>query len=288
MEPARAYRSSRAMNMLLLASLQFKENYISMEIYHLCRVAVAPLRKEPSDRSEIVSQLLFGDRIKLLEKTEKWCKVITQHDDYEGWMDYKQLKLISEVAFLDESVYTYLTPIQLDNTLIASNGTKYYLTPGSTLPNYKEGFCSVGDEKFEVTSMPFVPNKSCFKENIEKTAKFFENTSYLWGGRTFFGIDCSGFVQTVYNLNGIQLRRDASQQAEQGEVVDFLASATLGDLAFFDNEEGKITHVGLMLNNHEIIHSAGKVHIDPIDNQGIYSVELGRYTHKLRIIKRYI
>lgn len=259
-----------------------------MKIYHLCRVAVAPLRKEPSDRSEIVSQLLFGDRVKLLEKTEKWCKVTTQHDDYEGWMDYKQLKSIAEDQFFDEQNYIYLTPVQLDNTLIASNGSRYYLTPGSTLPNYKDGFCAVGDEKFEVTAPPIVPNKGDFKKNIEKTAKFFENTAYLWGGRTLFGIDCSGFVQAVYKLNGIQLRRDASQQAEQGEVVDFLASATLGDLAFFDNEEGKITHVGLMLNNHEIIHSAGKVHIDPIDDQGIYSVELGRYTHKLRIIKRFV
>lgn len=259
-----------------------------MEIYHLCRVAVAPLRNEPSDRSEIVSQLLFGDRVKLLEKTEKWCKVITQHDDYEGWMDYKQLKLITADQFLDEESYYYLTPIRLDNTLIASNGTKYYLSPGSTLPNYKDGYCVVGDERFEVTSEPFVPVKENFQENVEKAAKFFENTSYLWGGRTLFGIDCSGFVQTVYKLNGIQLKRDASQQAEQGETVDFLTSATLGDLAFFDNEEGKITHVGLMLNNHEIIHSAGKVHIDPIDDQGIYSVELGRYTHKLRIIKRFV
>ena len=259
-----------------------------MDIYHLCRVAVAPLRNEPSDRSEIVSQLLFGDRVKLLEKQEKWCKVITLHDDYEGWMDYKQLKLITEAQFFDEQSYLHVTPIQLDNTIIASNGTKYYLTPGSTLPNYKDGFCAVGDEKFEVISTPFIPNREGFKENVEKAANFFENTSYLWGGRTFFGIDCSGFVQTVYKLNGIQLRRDASQQAEQGEVVDFLAAATLGDLAFFDNEQGKITHVGLMLNNHEIIHSAGKVHVDPIDDQGIYSVELGRYTHKLRIIKRFI
>ncbi len=259
-----------------------------MNIYHLCRVAVAPLRKEASDRSEIVSQLLFGDRVRLLEKTEKWCKVITLHDDYEGWMDYKQLQLITETQFFDEKAYQHLTPVQLDNTLIASNGTKYYLTPGSILPNYKDGFCVVGDEKFEVTSNPFVPSNVDFKNNVEKTAKFFENTSYLWGGRTFFGIDCSGFVQTVYKLNGVQLRRDASQQAEQGETVDFLASATLGDLAFFDNEDGKITHVGLMLNNHEIIHSAGKVHIDPIDDQGIYSVELGRYTHKLRIIKRFV
>lgn len=259
-----------------------------MKIYHLCRVAVAPLRNEPSDRSEIVSQLLFGDRVKLLEKTEKWCKVVTYHDEYEGWMDYKQLKLISEEQFFAEQNYTYLTPAQLDNTLIAPDGTKYYLTPGSTLPNYHNGICQIGDEKFKVTSIPFVPNRENFKENVEKFAKFFENTSYLWGGRTFFGIDCSGFVQTVYKLNGIQLKRDASQQAEQGEVVDFLEAAVLGDLAFFDNEEGRITHVGLMLNNHEIIHSAGKVHIDPIDGQGIYSVELGRYTHKLRIIKRFV
>lgn len=266
----------------------FKDNYVSMKIYHVCRVAVAPLRNEASDRSEIVSQLLFGDRVKLLEKTEKWCRVVTLHDDYEGWMDYKQLRLISEEEFQDEVAYSYITTAQLDNTLIAANETKYYLSPGSTLPNYKDGVCSVGGEKFKVTSTPFIPNKENFKANIEKTAKFFENTSYLWGGRTLFGIDCSGFVQTVYKLNGIQLRRDASQQAEQGEVVDFLAGAQLGDLAFFDNEAGKITHVGLMLSNDKIIHSAGMVRIDPIDNQGIFNAELGKYTHKLRIIKRFM
>jgi len=259
-----------------------------MEIYHLCRVAVAPLRIEPSDRSEIVSQLLFGDRVLLLEKTEKWCRVITHHDQYEGWMDYKQLKLIREAVYHDESLYTYVTPLRPDNVLSVANGTKYYLTPGSTLPGYHNGWCHIGDEAFKVLFEPFVPDREKFCENVEKTALFFENTSYLWGGRTFFGIDCSGFVQMVYKLNGVQLRRDASQQAEQGNVVDFLASATLGDLAFFDNDEGRITHVGLMLNNHEIIHSAGRVHIDPIDDQGIYSKELGRYTHKLRIIKRFV
>ncbi|TKC08345.1 NlpC/P60 family protein [Pedobacter polaris] len=258
-----------------------------MDSYHVCRVAVAPIRKEPSDRSEIVSQLLFGDRIEVLEKTEKWCLIKTLHDNYEGWMDYKQLQKISDLQFRDEKAYTYLTPLQLDNTLIANNGTKYYLSPGSILPYFENGFCALGDEKFEVTSEAFTPSKDNFKLNAEQTAKFFENTPYLWGGRTLFGIDCSGFVQTVYRLNGIQLKRDASQQAEQGEIVDFLASAQLGDLAFFDNEDGKITHVGLMLSNDKIIHSAGKVRIDPIDDQGIYNVELGKYTHKLRIIKRF-
>lgn len=259
-----------------------------MDNYHVCRLAVAPIRKEPSDRSEIVSQLLFGDRVEVLEKTEKWCLIKTRHDSYEGWMDYKQLQKIADVLYADEQGYQYLTSTQLDNTLIASNGTKYYLSPGSTLPYYENGFCFIGDQKFEVTSKPFIPSKAGFKLNVEQTAKFFENTSYLWGGRTFFGIDCSGFVQTVYKLNGIQIRRDASQQAEQGEIVDFLASAELGDLAFFDNEDGKITHVGLMLGNDKIIHSAGMVRIDPIDDQGIYNAELGRYTHKLRIIKRFV
>ena len=96
-----------------------------MEIYHVCRVAVAPLRKEPSDRSEITSQLLFGDRVKLLEKTEKWCLIKTHHDNYEDWMDYKQLHKIEDVQYTDEQAYQYVTPLQLDNTLVASNGTKY-------------------------------------------------------------------------------------------------------------------------------------------------------------------
>jgi cell wall-associated NlpC family hydrolase len=259
-----------------------------MEIYHVCRIAVAPLRKEPSDRSEIVSQFLFGDRVKLLEKTEKWCLVESQHDHYQGWMDNKQLAKISEQQFNNEANFKYLTPLQVNNTLIDENGSKYYLTPGSSLPNFENGFCYLGEKKYQLESEPFIADVAHFKANILHTANFFENTPYLWGGRTLFGIDCSGFVQTVYKMNGIQLKRDASQQVDQGEVVDFLASAQLGDLAFFDNEEGKITHVGLMLNNQTIIHSAGFVRIDPIDDQGIFNAELGRYTHKLRIIKRFV
>jgi len=259
-----------------------------MEKYHVCRIAVAPLRKEPSDRSEIVSQLLFGDRVLLLEKTEKWCLVKTHHDHYEGWMDHKQLQPITALQFNDEQSYQFVTALTFDNRLVDDEGTIYYLSPASTLPFYQNGYCYLGDERFEVKTEPFVPNSSDFTAKIEQTAKFFLNSPYLWGGRTFFGIDCSGFVQTVYKLLGLSLLRDASQQVEQGELVDFLASAKIGDLAFFDNEEGKITHVGLMLGNDKIIHAAGKVRIDPIDNQGIYNLELDRYTHKLRVIKRLI
>ncbi|MES2419431.1 MAG: C40 family peptidase [Bacteroidota bacterium] len=259
-----------------------------MKIYYICRIAIAPLRKEPSDRSEIVSQLLFGDRVTVLEQTEKWWRVKSEHDSYEGWLDFKQLQNISAVQFDDNNNYRFVAPTQLNNTLIAADRTKYYLGAGSTLPFYNNGYCEVGDQKFELAFEPVLPDSSSFKANVGETALFFQNTPYLWGGRTLFGIDCSGFVQLVYKLNGLQLQRDASQQAEQGNLVDFLASAQVGDLAFFDNEEGKIIHVGLMLGNDQIIHSAGKVRIDRIDDQGIYNAELGRYTHKLRIIKQFV
>jgi cell wall-associated NlpC family hydrolase len=124
-------------------------------------------------------------------------------------------------------------------------------------------------------------------ESLKEKALQYLDTPYLWGGKTACGIDCSGFSQQVYKSFGIRLPRDSYQQAEMGEVVGFLVEATCGDLAFFDNDEGRITHVGIMLNNHEIIHSSGKVRIDKIDHQGIINAETGVRTHKLRIIKRY-
>lgn len=259
-----------------------------MEIHHLCRVAIAPLRKEPSDRSEIVSQLLFGDRVTLLEKTEKWARILTLHDHYEGWIDPKQLEALTENDFKNDQAFAHIAPLQLTNTLRAPNGGLIYLSPSSSLPFYQNGSCLLGNKKYEVQFSPYIPSTETDTTALAQAARFFENVPYLWGGRSLFGIDCSGFVQTVYRLHGHQLQRDASQQVEQGTVVDFLSSAKPGDLAFFDNEDGKIIHVGLMLGNNQIIHASGMVRIDPIDGQGIYNHELARYTHRLRIIKRLI
>ena len=126
------------------------------------------------------------------------------------------------------------------------------------------------------------------KSNIVDTAHMYRSAPYLWGGKTPFGIDCSGFTQMVYKLNGYKLLRDASQQATQGEVLSFIEESEPGDLAFFDNEEGKIIHVGIMLENNYIIHASGKVRIDRLDHLGIYNAELNRHTHRLRVIKKII
>lgn len=154
-----------------------------------------------------------------------------------------------------------------------------WLLPGSTLPHFSESTFKINEQSFEY-------NGEFIQNDILTTANHFLNAPYLWGGRSLFGIDCSGFTQVVFKIHGKKLNRDASQQAKQGETVAFRSAALGGDLAFFDNEEGRITHVGIMLNNDQIIHASGKVRIDLIDDHGIIHKETGRYSHKLRIIKR--
>jgi len=256
--------------------------------YGICRVAVAPLRAEASDKAEIVSQLLFGDHVEIIQKEERWWLIQNGYDGYQGWMDFRQLASISQAQFIEMQDCNLLAPLSFDNVLTAADGSSYHLSPASNIPYLADGYCFAGQEKFKVNFEPHNKSKAEFKSDIEATAKFFLNIPYLWGGRHLFGLDCSGFVQTVFKLLNIKLNRDASQQAEQGELVGFLAEVKPGDVAFFDNAEGKITHVGIMLSPNEIIHSSAKVKIDPIDDQGIFNRELGVYSHKLRIIKRFM
>jgi len=256
--------------------------------YGICRVAVAPLRAEPSDKAEIVSQLLFGEHVEIIQKEERWWLIQNGYDGYQGWIDFRQLTSISQDQFADMHDCKNLAPLNFNNVLKAEDGSVYHLSPASNLPFLKDNLCYLGKEVFTLGFDPHHSAFANFETEVEQTAKFFQNIPYLWGGRHLFGLDCSGFVQVVFKLLGIKLHRDASQQAEQGELVGFLAECKPGDVAFFDNDEGKITHVGIMLSANEIIHSSAKVKIDPIDDQGIFSKELGRYTHKLRIIKRFV
>lgn len=250
--------------------------------YGICNIAILPLRAEPSDRAELVSQLLFGETFEILEWTNKWAKITTAFDGYTGWVDRLQFAMLGHLAYQKlQRKPPPLTHKPVTQAWKIEDNTVMYLAAGSSLAFLEGTTCFIGNEKFEIIG------KIGESDHIANIAKSFVNAPYLWGGRTHFGIDCSGFTQVVYRLCGTNIKRDASLQAQQGKAVATLSTSKLGDLAFFDNPEGKVTHVGILLNNAQIIHASGKVKIDSIDNEGIYSQELKRYTHKLHSIRRF-
>lgn len=253
-------------------------------MFGICNLAIVPMRAESSDKSEIVSQVLFGEHFEVLEQKGAWARVKLQYDGYEGWIDTKQFQIISATDFAQLSS----DPIILSGDLIEYvTAQDNYLLPipiGASLSFLNHQDINVQGFDFEGLKTSGVKPK----QNIVETAFLYMNAPYLWGGKTPFGIDCSGFTQMCYKLNGYKLLRDASQQATQGEPLSFIEESEPGDLAFFDNEEGRITHVGIIMENNYIIHASGKVRIDRLDHLGIYNAEANRHTHKLRVIKKYI
>jgi hypothetical protein len=255
-------------------------------LYGICNLSIVPLRLEDSDASEMVNQVLFGEHFEVLEKDKKWSKIKLLHDNYEGFIDNKQYEEISEELFfkLSNSQQKYSGEFV---DFITDNKNRLTTIPiGSHLPFFKNNSFKINETIFSYDGS--ILDKKLPKEEIIKKAFLFLNSPYLWGGRTPFGIDCSGFTQMVYRLCGYNILRDAKEQATEGEVLSFIEESEAGDLAFFDNEEGNITHVGIIMNDYNIIHAHGKVRIDTLDHSGIYNVDLQKHTHKLRVIKKII
>ncbi|RTY81569.1 hydrolase Nlp/P60 [Flavobacterium sp. ZB4P23] len=253
-------------------------------MFGICNLAMIPLRFEPSDKSEIVSQILFGEHFEILEQMKQWSRIKVHYDEYEGWIDSKQLQLISESNFNQLSAETII----LNSDLI-----EYITTPDNQLIPIPLGssVSFINNSEINISNFEFDGTKTSgkkTKEHLIKTAFMYLNAPYLWGGKTPFGIDCSGFTQMVYKLNGYKLLRDASQQSKQGEALSFIEESEPGDLAFFDNEEGNIIHVGIIMDDNYIIHASGKVRIDRLDHLGIFNAETNKHTHKLRVIKKII
>ena len=265
--------------------INFGEKYLIME-FGICLLPVIPLRKEPNERSEMLTQMIFGETARIFEKNKKWVSVETDMDHYPGWVDFRQIELITareyeRIIKASLSLTTEpFTAIRDDKDIIR------FLPIASSLPGLKDNTVSLGKFKFYLQGQKTLPFSKRKVENVLKLARTFLNAPYLWGGRTHMGLDCSGFTQAVFRLNGISLPRDASQQSGIGQVINLVTEALPGDLAFFDNDEGMITHVGLILDSTSIIHASGKVRIDALDHQGIYNVETNKYSHRLRLIRR--
>ena len=237
------------------------------------------MRAEPKDTSELVSQVIYGESFKIIEQRANWSLIKLSFDNYKGWIDNKQLVEINQTVYdstiSEDNIYSsdLIEFIQINNKGLLT------IPFGSTLNSIKL-FDHFFDGNTTKTIQP--------KRNLVKTSLLFINSPYLWGGRTPFGIDCSGFTQMIYKINGYKINRDAKDQVNIGASLSFIEESEPGDLAFFDNKEGDIVHVGIIMKDNHIIHAHGQVRIDRLDQTGIYNVDTKKHTHKLRVIKKII
>ena len=281
-----------------------QNNHIIEYMFAINHCTVAPVRQEPSEGSEQLTQLLFGEVCEVLDRLPRWTKIRSTLDGQEGWVDFKMLTPASHLSPL-----TYNLPATVVATPIAiatamETGEELMLTLGTRLPNYAHGTFEVLGKQYLIdptcVSQPISNSPSgrpigetpSYSHNVCAIAQTLLNAPYLWGGKNAMGMDCSGFTQVVYSVFGINLLRNAREQITQGTVVPSLSDAQPGDLAFFydadrDPKATNISHVGILLDNKTIIHCSGCVHIDTIDEQGIHLPD-GELTHHLVQIKRYL
>ncbi len=251
-----------------------------METY-ICENVFVPLRAAPSHKSEMLSQILFGEKYTIEDKSGSWMKIRTSFDNFAGWIDADHLQYSVDEGLSSGHV--------LNKPLLCykNDKSKMVLEPGCEVfnPAFEEKTFSIGKNIYS-TEPGFNKGHISTSDSLTETAIKFINSPYIWGGRIPSGIDSSGFTQLVCKISRIAIPRDTLSQAEAGTIIDFIDEAQPGDLAFFDDERGKISHTGMIFSRGLIIHASGRVRIDRIDHQGIFRNEINRYSHHLRTIRR--
>ncbi len=251
----------------------------------VCRLAIIPVRSYPSETSEMVTQLLFGDHYTVLESMNdgRWLKIEIYFDEYLGWIDTKQHYAISDAYFnhLNDVNFKICTDVSAS---LLFNKRPIQILIGSILPISSMELFNM-EEQLAFNGESHNMGNVMGVEFVKQIAYKYLNAPYLWGGKTPFGVDCSGFIQMIFKIAGYKLSRDGSEQALQGTKVDLLEDAQPGDLCFFGTKT-KINHVGMLLADGKIIHASGQVKIDNISEQGIHLSATNALTHKLQLIKR--
>lgn len=257
--------------------------------YGITGISLIPVRKDPAETAEMVTQLLFGEPYKVLETyRSKWALIKADFDQYKGWIDMKTHTRVSygEYEVFRDSLFHITRGLAIAYKKGEEN-YPFYLLPGSVICRYfkKDSSFRLKDTSYKITREVVADWKKGSREDIIQTALMYYGAPYVWGGKSLFGLDCSGLVQVVCRINGIMLPRDANQQIEAGTDVESLEYTRPGDLCFFVNEDGNISHVGFLIDDNKVLHASGSVRIDTIDKQGIWDAGQNKYTHVLHTLK---
>ena len=262
--------------------------------------SLLPLRSAPSEGAEQLTQLVFGETYDIIAVEGRWANIRNEADGQTGWADAKMITGLSETEqqtyLAARGASTARICIPMAMVMSRNSGVTLPLVAGTVLPDYRE---EQGIGVFEVLGVQFAVDKDMVRtqplqmsrQTLEQTLRFFLNAPYLWGGKSVLGMDCSGLTQTVLSLFGVTLLRNASEQATQGKAVKRYQA---GDLAFFDHGDGKVTHVGIMLDKDTIVHCSGRVKVEKMTKEGIVSSETntlykqGDITHHLHSVRRYL
>ena len=246
-------------------------------------VPAAPVRRKPDHRKEMVNQLLFGEAVRILKtKGEGWLKVRSLHDRYEGWVTASLVQEAEKEEVLQQ--IKYVTTGLLSE--LDWGGTVQQVPAGSVLPGFADGEGKLAGKPYRFSgSFMNCEEAKPSAELVNRLSRAWLNAPYLWGGRTVLGVDCSGFAQVIFRIMGIDLPRDAWQQAKKGEAVKKFTEARPGDLLFFDNTED-IVHVGILIGEEQMIHASGKVRIDTVNRKGLIN-EAGKQVYGLSCIRRF-
>lgn len=258
--------------------------------YGISGLSIIPVRREPSEQSEMITQILYGEHFVVHEIMLGWARVKLAFDAYDGWVDMKMITPLTEKSYQKIEHSPFAVSTDIFNIIPVNAEQTMMIVAGSTLPcwrPYLKEF-SIQYEVFRHTgNFTYRKPANVRKVIIDQALKYF-NAPYLWGGRSPLGIDCSGLTQIIYKMAGYSLPRDAGRQVHCGTALSFVEETKPGDLAFFDDNEGRIVHVGIIWEKNKIIHASGKVRIDNVDQFGIFNTETKRYTHQMRVMKKII
>ena len=236
--------------------------------YGVISINIVPVRKKNNAKSEMTNQLFFGEIISIIELEHNWSFIKSNLDDYRGWIRNLHFQKILEKDYnlLSKKQNEFAT-----NEMVLTNDDIEITIPTGSL---------ISSAKF----LKYCYRKTNGSKSIIQTIKSFLHTPYLWGGKTKFGTDCSGLVQSIFKTINILLPRDACDQYKFGKEIN--SDFKLGDLAFFGKSSKKIRHVGILIDSTKIVHAYGIVRIDKLTSKGIYNNEEKRITHILQKVKR--